>query len=55
MHAAWRTAAEAPLRAAFEAGERAVHAAVSVGRLRGVDLALPHPAVADADTPADLP
>jgi molybdopterin-guanine dinucleotide biosynthesis protein A len=55
MHAAWRTAAEAPLRAAFEAGERAVHAAVSVGRLRVVDLELPDPAVADADTPADLP
>jgi molybdopterin-guanine dinucleotide biosynthesis protein A len=57
MHAAWRTAAEAPLRAAFAAGERAVHAAVSVGRLRVIDIELPDPdpAVADADTPADLP
>lgn len=55
MHTAWRTAAEGPLRAAFAAGERAVHAAVAAGRLRVVDLELPDPAVADADTPADLP
>lgn len=55
MHAAWRTAAERPLRAAFAAGERAVHAAVAAGRLRVVDLELPDAAVADADSPADLP
>jgi molybdopterin-guanine dinucleotide biosynthesis protein A len=55
MHAAWRAGAAAPLRAAFTAGERAVHAAVAAGGLPVVELALPGPAVADADTPADLP
>ena len=55
MHAAWRSGAAAPLGAAFEAGERAVHAAVAAGPLRVVELALPAGAVADADTPADLP
>jgi molybdenum cofactor guanylyltransferase len=55
MHAAWRAAAAAPLRAAFAAGERAVHAAVAAAGLPVVELALPGPVVADADTPADLP
>ena len=54
MHAAWRTSAAAPLVAAFEAGERAVHAAVTAGALRVVDVAVAPAAVADADTPADL-
>jgi molybdopterin-guanine dinucleotide biosynthesis protein A len=55
MHAAWRAGAGPPLRAAFAAGERAVHAAVSAGGLPVVELALPGATVADADTPADLP
>lgn len=55
MHAAWRARARAPLRAAFEAGERAVHAACAAGALQVVELAVPDAAVADADTPADLP
>ena len=55
MHAAWRAGAGAPLRAAFAAGERAVHAAVAAGGLPVVELALPGATVADADTPADLP
>lgn len=55
MHAAWRGAAAAPLGAAFDAGERAVHAAVAAAPLRVVELGLPADVVADADTPADLP
>jgi molybdopterin-guanine dinucleotide biosynthesis protein A len=55
MHAAWRRRAEMPLAAAFAAGERAVHAAVSAGGVRVVDLAVDARAVADADSPADLP
>ncbi len=54
MHTAWRAGAGAPLRAAFAAGERAVHAAVAAGGLPVVELALPGATVADADTPADL-
>lgn len=54
MHAAWRAGAAAPLAGAFEAGERAVHAAVAAGALRVVDVAVAPAAVADADTPADL-
>jgi molybdopterin-guanine dinucleotide biosynthesis protein A len=55
MHAAWRPAAGAPLAAAFAAGERAVHAAVAAAGLRVVEVAVDPAAVADADTPADLP
>ncbi len=55
MHAAWRRRAEVPLGAAFAAGERAVHAAVSAGGLRVVDVAVDARSVADADTPSDLP
>ena len=55
MHAAWRAGARAPLRGAFDAGERAVHAACAAGALQVVELAVPDAAVADADTPADLP
>ena len=55
MHAAWRSGAAAPLGAAFAAGERAVHAAVAAAPLAVVELPLPAGAVADADTPADLP
>jgi molybdenum cofactor guanylyltransferase len=55
MHAAWRRRAAMPLGAAFAAGERAVHAAVAAGALRVVDVAVDPRAVADADTPADLP
>lgn len=55
MHAAWRGRAGMPLGAAFEAGERAVHAAVSAGALRVVEVDLDPSAVADADQPSDLP
>jgi molybdopterin-guanine dinucleotide biosynthesis protein A len=56
MHAAWRPgAAAAPLRAAFAAGERAVHAACAVGGLQVVEVAVPSAAVADADAPSELP
>jgi molybdenum cofactor guanylyltransferase len=55
MHAAWRRRAAMPLGAAFAAGERAVHAAVSAGALRIVDVRVDPRAVADADAPADLP
>jgi molybdopterin-guanine dinucleotide biosynthesis protein A len=55
MHAAWRRRAEMPLAAAFAAGERAVHAAVSAGGLRAVDVAVDPRSVVDADTPSDLP
>jgi molybdopterin-guanine dinucleotide biosynthesis protein A len=55
MHAAWRRGCAGPLGAAFDAGERAVHAAVAVAGLRVAEVALPPAAVADADTPADLP
>lgn len=55
VHAAWRRHARAPLAAAFEAGERAIHAAVAASGMRVVDVALDARAVADADAPADLP
>ena len=54
MHAAWRRRCSRPLGAAFDAGERAVHAAVAVAGLRVVELAVAPAALADADTPADL-
>ena len=54
MHAAWRRRVETPLAAAFAAGERAVHAAVSAGGLRAVDVAVDPRSVADADTPSEL-
>lgn len=50
---ALRTAAAGPLADAFAAGERAVHRALRTVPLVVVDLAAA--AVADADTPADLP
>jgi molybdopterin-guanine dinucleotide biosynthesis protein A len=55
MHAAWRRRAAGPLAAAFFAGERAVHAAVTAAGLRVVDVDVDPAAVADADRPADLP
>jgi molybdopterin-guanine dinucleotide biosynthesis protein A len=55
VHAAWRRHARAPLAAAFEAGERAIHAAVAASGMRVVDVTLDARAVADADAPADLP
>ncbi|HEX6424986.1 MAG TPA: NTP transferase domain-containing protein [Acidimicrobiales bacterium] len=55
VHAAWRRHARAPLAAAFEAGERAIHAAVAASGMRVVDVALDAHDVADADAPADLP
>ncbi len=54
MHAAWRRGCAGRLGAAFDAGERAVHAAVAVAGLRVVELAVAPAALADADTPADL-
>jgi molybdopterin-guanine dinucleotide biosynthesis protein A len=55
LHAAWRRRCAGPLGAAFAAGERAVHAAVAMAGLRVVELAVEGAALADADTPADLP
>jgi molybdopterin-guanine dinucleotide biosynthesis protein A len=55
LHAAWRRRTAGPLGAAFAAGERAVHAAVALAGLRVVELAVEGAALADADTPADLP
>lgn len=55
VHAAWRRRAAAPLAAAFDAGERAVHAAVAAGRLRVVEVDVAPASVADADAPGDLP
>jgi molybdenum cofactor guanylyltransferase len=55
LHAAWRAETRAPLAAAFTAGERSVRGAVAAAGLRVHGLALPAAAVADADTPADLP
>ena len=54
LHAAYSRRAEAVLRAAFEAGERAPHRAVADLDLVGVE-DLPAKALADADTPDDLP
>jgi molybdenum cofactor guanylyltransferase len=53
-HAAWAPSALAPLRAALEAGERAIHRAarrLAVCTVAGLDPA----ALADADHPSDLP
>jgi molybdenum cofactor guanylyltransferase len=55
LHAAWRPGVRPPLAAAFAAGERSVHGAVALARLRVATLALAPEPVADADTPADLP
>jgi molybdenum cofactor guanylyltransferase len=55
LHAAWRrTTCAAPLASAFEAGERAVHRAAAGLAIVEVDGLAPV-ALADADTPADLP
>jgi molybdopterin-guanine dinucleotide biosynthesis protein A len=55
-HAAWRERARGPLAHVFAVGERAVHGAVAAA---GLTLArvgdVPADALADADTPADLP
>ena len=54
VHAAWRTAAEPVLAAAFAAGERSLAGVVS--RLAVVEVAGVEPAaVADVDVPTDLP
>jgi molybdopterin-guanine dinucleotide biosynthesis protein A len=56
LHAAWRRGAGPRLEAAIDAGERAVHRAVADQALRVVAVAtIPAAAVADADTPEDLP
>jgi molybdopterin-guanine dinucleotide biosynthesis protein A len=55
VHAAWRGSCRAPLAASFAAGERAVHAAVAAAALGVVEVALDPAALADADTPAELP
>ena len=53
--AAWETGAAGPLEAAFAAGERAVHRAVTAAGLAVVEVPGLDPAsLADADTPADL-
>lgn len=53
-HAAWRSEAAGPLRAAFDAGERAVHAACAVAGLGVAPVTVAPAAVRDADVPADL-
>lgn len=54
--AAWRRRARGGLAWQFEAGERAVHGAVTGARLPVVEVTGVDPAsLADADTPADLP
>lgn len=55
MHGAWRRRARAPLTSALDAGERAVHAAAAAAGVRVGTVVLDPSAVADADTPADLP
>ncbi|HET6951931.1 MAG TPA: NTP transferase domain-containing protein [Acidimicrobiales bacterium] len=55
VHAAWRRSCGPPLVDAFAVGERAVHAAVARAALRVTETAVDARAVADADTPADLP
>ncbi len=54
LHAAYRRRAEVVLQAAFDAGERAPHRAVADLAVVGVE-DLPAAALADADTPDDLP
>lgn len=55
-HAAWRRRAGPSLSAVFAAGERSIHAAVAAAGLVVVRVAEIDPtAVADADTPGDLP
>lgn len=54
LHAAYRPARCAPLRAAFDAGERAVHRALATIRWLPVS-GIHEPALADADTPDRLP
>lgn len=55
MHTAWRRGAAAALAVAFDAGERAVHAAVAASGLRMVEVEVARSSVADADAPSDLP
>jgi molybdopterin-guanine dinucleotide biosynthesis protein A len=55
LHAAWRARCRVPLATAFAAGQRSVHGAVAAAGLRVREVALPPDAVADADTPAELP
>lgn len=55
LHAAWRARCRAPLATAFADGQRSVRGAVAAAGLRVREVALPPDAVADADTPADLP
>ena len=55
-HAAWRGRARGPLAHVFTVGERAVHGAVAAAGLTLARVAeVPAGALADADTPADLP
>jgi molybdopterin-guanine dinucleotide biosynthesis protein A len=55
-HAAWRPRAGPALAARLRAGERAVHRGVAAAGLRVVPVVgLADAALADADTPADLP
>jgi molybdopterin-guanine dinucleotide biosynthesis protein A len=58
MHAAWRKTdrLETALEARFAAGERSVHRAVATAQLRTAGVTPDDPAaLADADTPGDLP
>jgi molybdopterin-guanine dinucleotide biosynthesis protein A len=56
MHAAWRRTSKSRLRSAFDAGERAIHRAVATAGLTVLRVpGIPREALADADTPADLP
>jgi molybdenum cofactor guanylyltransferase len=55
-HAAWHPRVRPALAARLRAGERAVHRGVAASALRVVSVAgLADAALADADTPADLP
>jgi molybdopterin-guanine dinucleotide biosynthesis protein A len=56
LHAAWRRGCRGHLEQEFAAGERAIHRAVAASGLVVVDATdLPAAAVADADTPDQLP
>lgn len=56
LHAAWRTGVWLDLAAPFEAGERALHRAVSAAGLAVVELhSIAAAALGDADVPGDLP
>jgi len=54
LHAAYHRRSEAALRTAFEAGERAPHRAVAGLVVAGIE-GFPAAALADADTPGELP